>query len=131
MKKILLIAAVIAFSFASAQGPNYRILPPKPETNTFRIPGITIDPSKRLLAEARSSWLLPNGNMAFRLSQDNMPCIVPDMSQYNMPVVKPQVLYNIPNPAFPQKNQWQVVPQAETISPEKLQELFNMKIIMR
>jgi hypothetical protein len=31
------------------------------------------------------------------MPQDNMPCIVPDMSQFNMPCVKPEKqAYNMP-----------------------------------
>jgi len=29
----------------------------------------------------------PNGTRVYALSQDNMPCLVPDMSQFNMPVM--------------------------------------------
>ena len=29
----------------------------------------------------------PNGTRVYALSQDNMPCLVPDMSQFNMPVL--------------------------------------------
>jgi len=32
--------------------------------------------------------LLPNGNKLILLPQDNMPCVVPDLSAFNMPVVK-------------------------------------------
>ncbi len=32
--------------------------------------------------------LLPNGNKIFLLPQDNMPCVVPDQSPFNMPVAK-------------------------------------------
>ena len=32
--------------------------------------------------------LLPNGNKLFLLPQDNMPCVVPDQSPFNMPVAK-------------------------------------------
>jgi hypothetical protein len=31
--------------------------------------------------------VLSNGNKVYLLPQDNMPCIVPDMKQFNMPVV--------------------------------------------
>ena len=31
------------------------------------------------------SHILPNGDKVYTLSQDNMPCIVPDMRQFNMP----------------------------------------------
>lgn len=31
------------------------------------------------------SFTYPNGNKLYLLKQDNMPCIVPDQSRYNMP----------------------------------------------
>jgi len=37
---------------------------------------------------AKLSRILPNGNKLYLLAQDNMPCVVPDMSQFNMPVAK-------------------------------------------
>lgn len=44
---------------------------------------------------------LVNGNKIYYLPQDNMPCVVPNMATYNMPVLKPKVVYTIPNPAYP------------------------------
>lgn len=35
--------------------------------------------------KAKFSHSLPNGNKVYFLPLDNMPCIVPDMSQFNMP----------------------------------------------
>lgn len=35
--------------------------------------------------KAKFSHGLPNGNKVFLLPLDNMPCIVPDMNQFNMP----------------------------------------------
>jgi len=32
--------------------------------------------------------ILPNGNKLILLPQDNMPCVVPDLSPFNMPVAK-------------------------------------------
>lgn len=32
--------------------------------------------------------ILPDGNQVYILPQDNLPCVVPDLSQFNMPVVK-------------------------------------------
>lgn len=47
--------------------------------------------------------LLPNGNKVYTLTQDNMPCIVPDMSQFaNRGVIKSYQYKgagSIPNPA--------------------------------
>ena len=56
-----------------------------------------------------------------------MPCIVPDMSQYNnIAVVKPDMSqYNMPNAANPPQN------KIQQLTPEKLkefQELLNKKM---
>jgi hypothetical protein len=74
------------------------------------------------LPRAKLLYTLPNGNKVYSLPQDNMPCVVPDMSQYNsMALVKPDMQqYNIPNPAYPPQNK--VVP----ITPEKLKELQEL-----
>ncbi len=75
---------------------------------------------------AKFSHTLPNGNKIYLLPQDNMPCVVPGMEEFNMPVVKAEILpYNIPNPAYPPQS------KIETFTPEKikeLQELFNKKL---
>ena len=41
---------------------------------------------QRNQAIAKLLFIQPNGTRVYALSQDNMPCLVPDMSQYNMPV---------------------------------------------
>ena len=33
------------------------------------------------------AYTKPNGTRVYALSQDQMPCLVPDMSQFNMPVI--------------------------------------------
>lgn len=40
------------------------------------------------LSSGALASLLPNGNKLLLLPQDNMPCVVPDQSSYNMPVAK-------------------------------------------
>jgi hypothetical protein len=68
------------------------------------------------------SHVLPNGNKVYMLPQDHMPCIVPDMSQYNsMALVNPDIQqYNIPNPAYPPQS------KVDPLSPEKLKELQEL-----
>jgi hypothetical protein len=44
-----------------------------------------------------TAYILPNGNKVITLLQDNMPCMVPDMKQFNMPVLKPEVPATMPN----------------------------------
>ena len=52
-----------------------------------------------------------NGNKVYALPQDNMACVVPDLSQFNMPVVGTKIKITgmppgnkIPTPIIPQEN---------------------------
>jgi hypothetical protein len=58
---------------------------------------LKIDDIRKLLSKEKKesilfpgtfAGVLPNGNKLFLLPQDNMPCIVPDLSAFNMPVAK-------------------------------------------
>lgn len=121
LKKIFLLASILAFSFASAQQNEFFNIEkymqkkqtelkksqfrihrfPENVTTTYSVP--TSQP--QLIAE------LPNSNKVYALPQDHMPCIKPDMSQFNMPNVfvvnKPysspfkKEVGKIPNPAIP------------------------------
>ena len=75
--------------------------------------------SPQLIPQAKLLYTLSNGNKVYSLPQDNMPCVVPDMSQYNtMAMVTPEKnQYNMPNPANPTQ------PKIEPVSPDKLKEL--------
>jgi len=105
MKKIFLIAGILSFTATVAQNngsPKVKVVPPKPKNNISSKPPVYfVKPQTQLLSNAELLNTLPNGNQVYALPQDNMPCVVPDVSQYNMPVVKPQVEYTIPNP-YPQ-----------------------------
>ena len=105
MKKIFLIAGILSFTAAVAQdngSPKIKVVPSKPKKNISSKPPVYfVKPQTQLLSNAELLNTLPNGNQVYALPQDNMPCVVPDVSQYNMPVVKPQVEYTIPNP-YPQ-----------------------------
>jgi hypothetical protein len=67
---------------------------------------VTNDQLKKLLAPGFSitissnTYNLPNGNKVIILPQDNMPCMVPDMKQFNMPVLKVEVPNTMPNAAI-------------------------------
>jgi hypothetical protein len=106
MKKIFLIAGIASFSVAAAQNnpsPKIQVIPPKPKNNISSLPKFyVVNPKTRLIDGAKLLNTLPNGNTVYALPQDNMPCVVPDVSQYNMPVVTPEKeAYTIPNPAYP------------------------------
>lgn len=113
MKKIFFAAGILAFSFASAQQNDFfdiqKYLKKKNELNKkLTVDNLFILPKNRcwkspnlpffkkdlqlLTTRTKTKILteLTNGNKAYSLPQDNMPCIVPDMSQFNMP--------NIANP---------------------------------
>jgi hypothetical protein len=136
MKKLLVIAGLAAFSFASAQQKDIfdiqkylqkkqaeeklqkmkdRFIPSNPSNPKFYLPESLYPP------QARLSQTLPNGNKIYLLPMDNMPCIVPDKDQYadNMPPApKKFELFDtqqrnnrqqpgaIPNPAYP----WKIIP---------------------
>jgi hypothetical protein len=130
MKKVLLIAGIATYSFASAQEkgqPYWKVVPPLskkviplPPGNNFSTQSLTLPPGIQLLGS------LPNGNKIYALPQDNMPCVIPDMSQYNsMPVVKPDLsLYNMPNLANPNGK------KPGVISPEKFNELLKERNVI-
>lgn len=107
MKKIFFVIAIGAFSFASAQNNKDTWVipvPPKPNTNISTLPKTyNFNYSPGILDQAKLLHTLPNGSKVYALPQDNMPCVVPDMSQYTMiPTVKPTIPLNaIPNPAYP------------------------------
>ena len=48
---------------------------------------------------AKILYVSPNGNKIYALPLDNMPCVVPDMRQFNMPVAKAELNGFIPNAA--------------------------------
>lgn len=89
MKPVLFLAALFIVSSALGQRTPYSgiqerykkksgkvIFPPSPPAimaPTAGLPSIVV-PSQ-----------LPNGNTVLILPQDRMPCVVPDMSQFNMP----------------------------------------------
>jgi hypothetical protein len=103
MKVIFLPVAIAAFSFAAAQNNQQPSVTPKLNFNPDQAPTLYVinPPQPQLAPNARLLNTLPNGNKVYALPQDNMPCVVPDITNYNMPVVKPDVTYTIPNPALP------------------------------
>jgi hypothetical protein len=105
MKKVFVIMAFVAYVDASAQDnqtPLVKPVPPKPKTNAVEAPRFYVfTPGQPQLAvKGHLVNTLPNGNKVYALAQDNMPCVVPDITQYNMPVIKPRVEYTMPNPAL-------------------------------
>ena len=132
MKKILFILGIVTFSLASAQdneNPGLKIIPPKSKSVPFLFPnGIdtlwfhnsdVLNQTPQLIPQSKLLYTLPNGNKVYSLPQDNMPCVVPDISQYNtMAMVTPEKnQYNMPNAANPPQ------PKIEPVSPDKLKEL--------
>jgi hypothetical protein len=107
MKKVFLLFGIAVFSSASAQQKDLfdigihlqkkqaeskkaaekknMLLPPRNIFNLY-IPYTA--------NQSDLSYLLPNGDKVIILGQDNMPCVVPDMSQFQ----------NMPNPSFQRSN---------------------------
>lgn len=127
MKKILLIAGILTFSSASAQSIDtfwVKPIPPKAKNHSLNSPGTyLVNPSQNLIGNSLLLNTLPNGNKVYALPQDNMPCIVPETSHYNMPTVRPEIpLYTIPNPAYPSPAKPGVITQDQL---NKLLEKYN------
>jgi hypothetical protein len=96
MKNILFIICILSFSVASAQIKSKPFIKAIPPNAKF------LQQPQSFLSGVTLSHTLPNGNKVYLLPQDNMPCVVPDMSQFDGGVVKPVIPnYTIPNPAFP------------------------------
>lgn len=55
------------------------------------------------IPDARLIRQLPNGTKVYALPLDNMPCLVPGMKQFNMPVIMPPATGNMPNAAVAKK----------------------------
>jgi hypothetical protein len=126
MKKIFFVIAIAAFSSASAQNVTdtfwVKPLDPKSKLPSLEQPKTyQFNYTPQVLDQSRLLHTLPNGNKVYALPVDNMPCVVPDMSQYNnIATVRPNIpLYSIPNPAFPPPNKPKVMTQ------EQLKELFE------
>ena len=99
MKYLFLLAGITTFSFVSAQNDEVYYLQKqikkKPGLKITSLSNyqssIPIQPKKDLV------YTLADGNKISALPQDNMPCIMPDMSQFNTPCVKPEKqTYNMP-----------------------------------
>ncbi len=75
---------------------NYKLIIPKDSLNKL-ITGNIYSPFSN--GRSQFSFTLPNSDKVYLLSQDHMPCIVPDMSRYNynMPVYKGKTEGTIPN----------------------------------
>ncbi len=121
MKYTFLLAAIAAFTMAIAQDNNYSPwLKKNKKSQLFKVPLPRFDaitgpgnfvPEQTILSlpQARLTHRLPNGNKVYALPQDQMPCIVPDMNQYNMLnmsriTIQPYRYKGpgaIPNPAVP------------------------------
>lgn len=98
MKLAFLLISIGLFGIASAQDYRY----PGPFKKKYQPPFVyKLSPSKspRLqsipFATNSIPFILPNGNKVISLPQDNMPCIIPDMTQFNTP--------NMAVPVYPYK----------------------------
>lgn len=113
MKYLLLLAGLAVFGFASAQEDalhyfqkklnkqNKAFMPPE-----YQSPFSLQLQKNYLSAQKENVFVLPDGNKVTLLAQDNMPCIKPDMSEFNMPNAgSPGMIQRgknaIPNPTRP------------------------------
>jgi hypothetical protein len=90
MKQIFFLAGIVAFSFAYGQqqfiipkdqlGKKFNYLNlQKPKTDSFPF----LSHFLNQYPQATLMQVLPNRNKLYSLPLDHMPCIVPDMSQFN------------------------------------------------
>ncbi|MBL7744522.1 MAG: hypothetical protein JNN00_13715 [Chitinophagaceae bacterium] len=109
MKMLFCIAAVLSLSFAFGQRDDFFDANEYLKKKNNKKGKAIFDPFVReRLGWCGNPWPnqtiqgLLNSNDVITLPQDNMPCVVPDMNQFNMPVLKPPATdYTIPNPAIP------------------------------
>ena len=101
MKRLLFLLPVLFFLNAPAQQPYYHFKKiPGINDSSYVFPlerKMSIDSLKEIIGEiqtlsntqslGRLLHTLPNGTNFYALPQDNMICLVPDMSQFNMPVM--------------------------------------------
>ncbi|MET0395077.1 MAG: hypothetical protein ABW019_18165, partial [Chitinophagaceae bacterium] len=101
MKKITLIIGLLGCYAASAQESDffndqlklrrqkekqpYTYQLPAPQDNPAIAPPALFQHEPGVIAPGRFLLQLPNGNKVYALSQDNMPCIVPEMNRQVMP----------------------------------------------
>jgi hypothetical protein len=110
----LFLAAMTAFAVAVAQEKPYLKILERFKTSrnqTFVQPKsdrLLTAPQVELIPKPKLLQVLSNGNKVYALSQDRMPCVIPEMYGYNMPnkaVIVVPYRYNgpgaIPNPAKP------------------------------
>ena len=70
--------------------PNGTFILPLDKNNSIDSFRIFMGIMQKLSEQQRWGTLVysqPNGTRVYALPQDNMPCLVPDMSQFNMPVL--------------------------------------------
>jgi hypothetical protein len=99
MKYLFLVAGILIFEFASAQKDEVyyfqKQLKKTQQKKTITLP--EYQSPVLSLPQKDVAYVFPDGNTMTTLPQDNMPCIMPDMSQFNMPCVIPEKQnYNMP-----------------------------------
>jgi len=125
MKKILFIISILAFWFACAQQNDFldiqkqiekRIKDDKKQKEKQQLRDFRLISFHQQFSQAKLLQVLPNGNKIYSLPLDNMPCIVPDMSQFNTPnladrslTLKSNIPGRIPNPVIP----YRIIPQGK------------------
>lgn len=112
MKYLFLLAALAVFGFASAQDDDLHYFQKRlnKQNKSFILPeyqpGVSVPPQQNQAStQKEQTYVSPDGNNVTILTEDNMPCIKPDLSQFNMPVAgSPEMPYPqiaaIPNPGL-------------------------------
>jgi|GEM_PF-6862906 len=94
MKRLLLLLFILSSLSSYSQVLIEKDLTNPPTWKKFFLekrlnPGIIPNPSKT--STPNYVFKLENGSTLSELPMDRMPCIIPDISQFNMPVVRPKI----------------------------------------
>ena len=112
MKYLFLLAGLAVFGFASAQDDALHYFQKKLNQQNkalilpeYQPPFSLLPQQNHVSPQKEHSYILTDGNKVTILTLDNMPCIKPAMSQFNMPNAgMPDMLKTyiaaIPNPGF-------------------------------
>jgi hypothetical protein len=115
MRSILLTLGIIGSLSVAAQDNNmvedyFKKNVPKLKKDVSLSFPAAVDLAKKMPMGMEYSHSLASGTKVYTLPQDNMPCVVPDMNQFNMPnagtgiKIKPHSPGAIPNPGAGNNN---------------------------
>jgi len=113
MKKFLFLVPILFFLNAAAQQQNNNgswLVPLDKNISQDSLQKIITKLNNQNRSQATLLHRFANGTKMYALPQDNMPCLVPNTSHYNMPVMGKEIkLYGMPPGSQPQP----LIPKAD------------------